>query len=277
MKRPLRFSKMHGIGNDFVMLDCRQQPFDLDTAEIRRLGDRHFGVGFDQLLTIQAATEADCAFRYGIYNTDGSSARQCGNGVRCVAAWLHRAGVLAPGVTRLQSPSGPVNVELLADGEVRVDMGSPRFAPADIPLLVEEEAPSYRLDVVGHRVELGAVSMGNPHAVIVVDDLQQAHVTSLGPQVEMHPDFTDRCNVGFVQIVSREALKLRVWERGVGATLACGTGACAAMVVLRRRGLVDDRVAVSLPGGVLTIEWPGDGVVWMTGPTQFVFEGEWAR
>ena len=131
--------------------------------------------------------------------------------------------------------------------------------------------------MVGHRVELGAVSMGKPHAVIVVDDLQQAHVTSLGPQVEMHPDFPDRCNVGFVQIVSREALKLRVWERGVGATLACGTGACAAMVVLRRRGLVDDRVAVSLPGGVLTIEWPGDGVVWMTGPTQFVFEGEWAR
>lgn len=277
VKRPLRFTKMHGIGNDFVMVDARQQPFDLDAAEIRRLGDRHFGVGFDQLLTIEPASEADCAFRYGIYNTDGSTARQCGNGVRCAAAWLNRAGVLAPGVTRLQSPSGPVNVELLADGEVRVDMGAPRFAPADIPFLADEEAPSYRLDVVGHRVDLGAVSMGNPHAVIVVDDVPLAHVTSLGPQVEMHPDFPDRCNVGFVQIVSREAVRLRVWERGVGETLACGTGACAAMTVLRRRGLVDDRVAVTLPGGALTIEWPGDGVVWMTGPTQFVFEGEWAR
>jgi diaminopimelate epimerase len=276
-KRSLGFSKMHGIGNDFVVVDARQQPFDLDAAEIRRLGDRHFGVGFDQLLTIESATDASCAFRYGIYNTDGSTARQCGNGVRCVAAWLNREGVLAPGLTRLQSPSGPVEAELLSDGEVRVDMGAPRFAPADIPFVVDEEALSYRLDVAGRHIDFGAASMGNPHAVIVVDDVQQAHVTSLGAQLEMHAAFPDRCNVGFVQILSRTKLALRVWERGVGPTLACGTGACAAMVVLRRRGLVDDRVAVALPGGVLTIEWPDDGVVRMTGPTQFVFEGEWAR
>jgi len=274
---PLRFSKMHGIGNHFVVVDCRTRPLDLDGEEIRRLGDQHFGVGFDQLLTIEPATDASCAFRYGIYNTDGSQARQCGNGVRCVAAWLARAGVLPAGATRLQSPSGPVAVELLPSGDVRVNMGVPHFAPEAIPLRADAEASIYRIDVVGREVELSAVSMGNPHAVITVHDIQAAPVGMLGPQVEMHPDFPDRCNVGFAEIVAPDRINLRVWERGVGETLACGSGACAAMVVLRRRGFVGDRVAVALPGGVLQIAWAGDGEVWMTGPAQFVFEGEWAR
>jgi diaminopimelate epimerase len=271
----LRFTKMHGIGNDFVVVDARTQPFDLTVAEIRHVGDRHTGVGFDQLLTIEPASDASCAFRYGIYNTDGSTAGQCGNGVRCVAVWLARAGALRAGATRLQSPSGAVAVELLDDARVRVAMGVPDFAPAAIPLRVEAEASSYRLDVAGHHVELGAVSMGNPHAVIVVDDVATAPVESLGAQLEMHADFPDRCNVGFVQALSRTRVLLRVWERGVGETLACGSGACAAMAVLRRRGLVDDRVTVALPGGELEIEWPGQGELWMTGPAQFVFEGEW--
>ena len=274
---PLRFTKMHGIGNDFVVVDARSTPFDLEVAEIRRLGDRHFGAGFDQLLTIEPSDSADCAFRYGIYNTDGSTARQCGNGVRCVAAWLARAGALDAGTARLMSPSGPVEVELRPDGRVRVNMGTPRFAPAEVPLRGHEEALTYHLDVVNRRVELSALSMGNPHAVILVEDAAAAPVGTLGPQVEMHADFPDRCNVGFAEVLLPERIRLRVWERGVGETLACGSGACAAAVALHRRGLVGARTTVALPGGELDIEWDGHGDVGMTGPAQFVFEGEWAR
>jgi len=270
-----RFTKMHGLGNDFVVLDCRERPFDLDAAAIRRLGDRHFGIGFDQLLAIEPAGDPDCAFRYGIYNTDGSPAGQCGNGVRCVAAWLGRAGALAAGAARLESPSGPVAVELLADGRVRADMGIPRFAPADIPLRAEREVPLYRFALDDVLVECGAVSMGNPHAVVEVPDVDTAPVATLGPHLEAHADFPKRCNVGFVQRLARDRVRLRVWERGVGETLACGSGACAAMVVLARRGRVDNEVGVVLPGGELTIAWRGQGSVWMTGPAEFVFEGEW--
>lgn len=271
----LRFTKMHGIGNDFVVIDARTRPFELSAAEIRRLGDRHMGVGFDQLLTIEPANDPSCAFRYGIYNTDGSSAGQCGNGVRCVAAWLERAGALQPGTTRLQSPSGAVAVELLNDGRVRVAMGIPDFTPVSIPLRVHEEASTYRLDVAGHQVELGAVSMGNPHAVLEVESIKSAPVAALGAQIEMHTAFPDRCNVGFAQIVSRTRVLLRVWERGVGETLACGSGACAATAVLHRRGMVENHVTVVLPGGELQIEWAGEGELWMTGAAEFVFEGEW--
>lgn len=275
--RTLRFSKMHGIGNDFVVVDARTRPFDLGAAEIRRLGDRHTGVGFDQLLSIEPARLEGCAFRYGIWNTDGSTAAQCGNGVRCVAAWLARAGVLRAGLTTLESPSGPVAVELLGDGRVRVAMGVPDFSPSAIPLKVSDEADSYRLDVAGHHVDLGAVSMGNPHAVVVVDDVNAAPVETLGPQLEMHADFPDRCNVGFVQLVTPRHVRLRVWERGVGETLACGSGACAAVAVLRRRERVAASVDVDLPGGRLSIDWSGEGQLWMTGPAAFVFEGEWSR
>ncbi len=271
----LAFTKMHGIGNDFVVIDCREQPLRLDVDAIRRLGDRHFGIGFDQLLTIEPGA-GDCAFAYGIWNTDGSRSGQCGNGVRCVAAWLARAGALGTGSVRLLSPSGPVTVQLLDDGRVRVDMGEPRFAPSAVPIAVDTEAGTYVIEVVGGAVEVGAVSMGNPHAVIEVDDVRNASVGVLGPQIDRADAFPHGCNVGFVQVLARDAVALRVWERGVGETLACGSGACAAVAVMQRRGQLDAHVQVDLPGGTLDIAWHGAGhSVWMTGPAAFVFEGEW--
>jgi len=270
------FSKMHGIGNDFVIVDCRTGPLALDTAAIRRLGDRHFGVGFDQLLTIETARDPSCAFAYGIWNVDGTRSGQCGNGVRCVAAWLARANLLGNGAVRLESPSGAVAVELLDDGRVRVDMGEPRFAPAALPLAVAQESERYAIDVVGRALEIGAVSMGNPHALIEVEDVATAPVSVLGPQVEHAKAFPRGCNVGFAQVLARDAIRLRVWERGVGETLACGSGSCAAVAVLHRRGLVDADVRVALPGGTLDIHWDGPGhALWMTGPAAFVFEGIW--
>ena len=271
----LRFTKMHGAGNDFVVVDCRQAPLALDAAQVARLGDRHFGVGFDQLLTIEPAHDPSCVFAYGIYNSDGSLARQCGNGVRCVAAWLHRAGAIGSGDLQLQSPSGPVGITVGDDGSVRADMGHARFAPQDIPLRLAQADP-YRLSVNGAAIEFGAVSMGNPHAVIEVADVATAPLATLGAALSRDEHFPQGCNVGFVQIVDRGRVRLRVWERGAGATLACGTGACAAVVVLRRRGKLDADVAVELPGGTLQIHWNGaDAAVTMSGPAQFVFEGEY--
>lgn len=272
----LAFSKMHGIGNDFVIVDSRSIPLALDTAAIRRFGDRHFGVGFDQLLTIETARDPSCAFAYGIWNTDGTRSGQCGNGVRCVAAWLARANLLGSGAVRLEGPSGAIAVELLDDGRVRVDMGEPRFAPAALPLDVAQESDRYTIDVVGRALEIGAVSMGNPHALIEVDDVTTAPVSVLGPQVEHAEAFPRGCNVGFAQLLTRDAIRLRVWERGVGETLACGSGSCAAVAILHRRGLVDADVRVGLPGGTLDIHWDGLGhALWMTGPAAFVFEGIW--
>ena len=271
----LRFSKMHGIGNDFVIVDCRTHALGLSEAQISRIGDRHRGVGFDQLLTIEPATDATCAFRYGIYNTDGSQAMQCGNGVRCVAAWLKRNGALGDGATRLQSPSGPIGVELLHDGRVRVDMGVPNFEPAKIPFQASAKSDSYRLTTANHEIEFGAVSMGNAHAVIETSDIANAPLQPIGESLARDPHFPNGCNVGFAQIVDRSHIRLRVWERGAGATLACGSGACAAVAILRRRGKLDDDVAVELPGGTLQLQWSGEGSsMWMTGPAEFVFEGE---
>ncbi|HEX7916193.1 diaminopimelate epimerase [Rudaea sp.] len=271
----LHFTKMHGIGNDFVVLDCRTQPFALEPTQIARIADRHTGVGFDQLLTIEPARDPSCLFYYGIYNADGSMSGQCGNGVRCVAAWLRRAGVLGTGTVRLESPSGPVSVELLADGRVRVDMGEPRFLPEQIPLTLPATDP-YALGVGGERIEFGAVSMGNPHAVVEVADVAAAPLARVGAALSTNAHFPQSCNVGVVQVVDRAQVRLRVRERGVGETLACGTGACAAVAVLRRRAQVDATVAVDLPGGRLEIRWDGPGhALWMTGPAAFVFEGNW--
>jgi len=273
----LAFSKMHGIGNDFVMVDCRHQPFALDEEQIRAIGDRHTGVGFDQLISIEPPRDPSCAFYYGIWNTDGSPAGQCGNGVRCVAAWLHRAGELALGDTvRVESPSGPVTVRLGGPNEVTVDMGVPAFAPAQVPFAADAEAHRHAIEVDGEMLEIGALSMGNPHAVAVVDDLCAPSLLRLGPLLTTHARFPEGANTGFVQFVDRGQLRLRVHERGSGWTQACGTGACAAMAVLRLRGEVDERVRVTLPGGTLTIQWAGPGeTLWMTGPATFVFEGEW--
>ncbi|MDE2309188.1 MAG: diaminopimelate epimerase [Xanthomonadaceae bacterium] len=274
----LRFSKMHGIGNDFVVLDCRHDGFPLDPAQIRALGDRHTGVGFDQLLSVEPARDPSCAFYYGIWNADGTPSGQCGNGVRCVAAWLHRAGALPlGGSARIESPSGAVTVRLLGANEVTVDMGEPLFAPARIPFSAGHAADRYRIDVGGDTLEIGAVSMGNPHAVVAVSDLAAAGLQRLGPQLSGHERFPQGANAGFVQLLDRGHLRLRVHERGAGWTQACGTGACAAMAVLHQRGEVDDRVQVDLPGGTLRIDWAGPGrSLWMTGPAAFVFEGEWA-
>lgn len=271
----LAFTKMHGLGNDFIVVDCREQPLNLDPAHLRRLADRHFGVGFDQLLTIEKALDARCAFGYSIWNADGSRAGQCGNGLRCVARWLARAGLIGVGQTRLHSPGGVVAVELLADGRVAADMGVPHFLPAEIPLRQAQQADRYHLELIGESFEIGAVSMGNPHALLEVDDIARAQVGRIGPLIEHAPAFPQRCNVGFAQVLARDAIALRVWERGVGETLACGSGACAAMAILHRRGRVDAQVRVHLPGGALDIEWQGgDAAMRMIGAAAFVFDGQ---
>lgn len=274
---PLRFSKMHGIGNDFVVLDCRRAGFSLDATQIRALGDRHTGVGFDQLLSVEPARDPSCAFYYGIWNSDGSPSGQCGNGVRCVAAWLHREGALAIGdEVRIESPSGPVTVALVGSGEVRVDMGEPIFEPARIPFDAPSAALDYDMAVGDTTISVGAVSMGNPHVVVSVTALDDPALERLGPLLTGHARFPERANAGFVQLIDRSDLLLRVHERGAGWTRACGTGACAAMAVLHQRGLVDDQVQVELPGGRLQIDWAGPGhVLFMTGPAAFVFEGVW--
>ena len=279
----LRFSKMHGLGNDFVVLDCRHAGFPLDTAQIRALGDRHTGVGFDQLLSVEPARDPTCAFYYGIWNTDGTPSGQCGNGVRCVAAWLHRTGAMALNeAVRIESPSGPVTVRLLSATRVTVDMGEPDFTPTASGLDIAIPTDTYPFTLtLGPQanivLEAGVVSMGNPHAVVSVGALDDPALESHGPLLTTHCQFANGANVGFVQRVDRTNLRLRVHERGVGWTRACGTGACAAMAVLHRRGEVGDSVQVELPGGTLQIDWAGPGQsLWMTGPAAFVFEGEWA-
>jgi diaminopimelate epimerase len=275
----LPFTKMHGIGNDFAVLDWRRGPAGLPAGQIRAMADRHTGIGFDQLLSVEPARDPSCAFYYGIWNADGSPSGQCGNGVRCVAAWLHRAGELAVGDTvRIESPSGPVAVRLLAADRVTVDMGVPDFDPAAAgfdggggdpqPLALDRPA--------GAVLDIGVVSMGNPHAVVAVDDLADPALDAWGPALTAHPRFAHGVNAGFVHRLGRDHVRLRVHERGSGWTLACGTGACAAAAVLQRRGELDPRVQVELPGGTLEIDWAGPGQpLWMTGPAAFAFEGEW--
>lgn len=273
----LRFSKMHGSGNDFAVIGSREGALALDPATVRAMADRHTGIGFDQLLSVEPARDGVSAFYYGIWNADGSPSGQCGNGVRCVAAWLHRAGELTLGETvQIQSPSGPVAVRLVDAHRVTVDMGEPIFDPARIPFDAPHAAERYTVEVDGQSLQIGAVSMGNPHAVVVLDDLFAPELARLGPALTGHARFREGANTGFVQKLSTRHVRLRVHERGSGWTLACGTGACAAMAVLRQRGEVDASVQVDLPGGSLQIDWAGPGErLWMTGPASFVFEGEW--
>lgn len=271
----MAFSKMHGTGNDFVILDLRGGEPAPDPARIRALADRHTGIGFDQLLSIQESARNDCVAAYRVWNSDGSGARQCGNGARCIAAWLVRDGVAVAPRFRLDAPGGVVDVDCLADGRFALDMGVPKFAPARIPLAADCEQASYEQKLGSTPVRFGAVSMGNPHAVIVVEDIAEAPVASLGPALQATDRFPEGVNVGFAQLDSRSAIHLRVHERGVGETLACGSGACAAVAVLVRQGLLDRHVEVHLPGGTLVVDWPHDGAsVRMAGPAAFVFEGE---
>ncbi len=275
----LLFSKMQGIGNDFVVVDCRHQPFALGGEQIRRLADRHFGVGCDQVLSIEPARDPSCAFYYGIWNADGSPSGQCGNGVRCVAAWLARHDALElNSEVRIESPSGPVTVRVLAAGRVAVDMGEPDFDPASVAYGGGGSDPDAVLTIHGAPLAIGMVSMGNPHAVVVMRRSAPLPTEVLGPALTRHPLFSHQVNAGFVESFTPTRIRLRVHERGSGWTLACGTGACAAMAVLRRRGLVEDSVQVELPGGVLQIDWAGPGhSLWMTGSAEHVFSGQWSR
>ena len=269
----IRFTKMHGAGNDFVILDRIAGAPLPDAALAQRIADRHFGVGCDQIMLAEPAAAAGQAYSDRILNADGSSAGQCGNGARCVARYLRERHGLVEGAV-LGSPGDAVAVHFLADGQIELALGVPRLAPADIPFLAAARQPRYPIDTDGGSHVIGALSMGNPHAVLTVDSVDSAPVAALGPLIERHARFPDRANVGFVEVVSRSLLRLRVWERGVGETLACGSGACAAMVAQRLVDAVDECVIIDLPGGRLRVRWAGEGQpVYLAGPAEFVFDG----
>jgi diaminopimelate epimerase len=260
----IAFTKMQGAGNDFVVLDATRAPFALSREQLRRLADRHFGVGCDQVLVVEPATRPDADFRYRIFNADGGEVEQCGNGARCFVKFVHGRGLTQKREIRVQTLGGMIAPRLEDDGEVSVDMGPPHL-----------EAPLVQpLEVEGTRVELAVLSMGNPHAVQLVADVEAAPVAAQGPLLERHQRFPQRVNAGYMQVVDRHAIRLRVFERGAGETLACGTGACAAVVSGIARGLLDSPVRVQTRGGTLTIAWTGgDNAVWMKGPANTVFEG----
>jgi diaminopimelate epimerase len=272
----LRFTKMHGLGNDFVVFDGIRQTIALDPDQLRFIADRHFGVGCDQILLVERAADPAVDFRYRIFNADGGEVQQCGNGARCFVRFVHDKGLTDKNEIRVETASGIIVPRLEADGQVTVDMGPPRFEPAEIPFLAETRQLVYPVEVAGEDLEISALSMGNPHAVVLVADIGKAPVQTLGPAIECHARFPDRVNAGFMQAVDRGQIKLRVYERGSGETLACGTGACAAVVSGVERGLLDDHVTVQLPGGELQISWEGDDTpVTMTGPATTVFEGQY--
>ena len=271
----LKFTKMQGLGNDFVVFDAVRQSVELNPERVRRIADRRFGIGCDQILLVEPPRGPDTQFHYRIFNADGGEVEQCGNGARCFARYVRGHGLSDAEVLDIGTARGPIRLFVEADGQVRVDMGPPRLAPAEIPFIAEDEAGSYALEAGGRSLEIGAVSMGNPHAVLRVEDLDRAAVETLGPAIEGHPRFPERVNAGFMQVIDGGHIGLRVYERGAGETLACGTGACAAVVYGRLRGWLHERVEVRLPGGRLVISWRGKGEpVWMTGPAATVFEGE---
>ncbi len=265
---------MHGLGNDFIVFD-ETPGAPLPGADLLRAwGDRHRGIGFDQALVLSPPRQPGTAVYYRIFNSDGNEVEQCGNGARCVAALVARRQGLGPGELTMDSPAGLIHARLTGDGEVSVRMGVPNFAPAALPFTASAEAAFYALEAGGSTVEIGAVSIGNPHAVLRVPSVKTAPVDRLGPVLEHHPRFPRRTNVGFMEVVDRGHIRLRVHERGAGETLACGTGACGAVAVGRRHGLLDAIVRVDLPGGTLQIGWEGEGhPIWLTGPATTVFEG----
>jgi len=271
----LKFSKMHGLGNDFVVLDGFNQSLALSAAQYRFLADRHFGIGCDQILLIEKPTRSDADFRYRIFNSDGGEVEQCGNGARCFVRYVHDHGLSDKTEIRVETMNGLIVPRLEANGEVTVDMGVPRFEPKDIPFVAEQRALTYMLPLADKQVVISAVSMGNPHAVQVVDDVDTAPVAVDGPRIEAHPSFPKRVNAGFMQVLDRGHVKLRVFERGSGETLACGSGACAAVAAGIQRGLLDAQVRVTTRGGDLMIRWAGEGQsLLMTGPAVEVFSGE---
>lgn len=271
----LRFSKMHGLGNDFVVIDGVSQTVRLTPEKIRALSDRHFGIGCDQLLLVEIPESPTVDFRYRIFNCDGSEVENCGNGARCFAVFVRERKLTGKRVIKVETAGGIIELRVQDDEQVSVDMGVPRLQPAKIPFVADQQAVTYPLEVAGQTYDISAVSMGNPHAVTLVENVKTAPVASLGPQIENHPRFPARVNAGFLQVISRNEINLRVFERGAGETLACGTGACAAVVAGHLRGLLNDNVKVNLPGGSLRIQWQGEGhPVIMTGPAVTVFHGQ---
>ncbi len=271
----LKFTKMHGLGNDFVVIDAISQAVALTPEQIRILANRHFGVGCDQVLLVEPARSKGVDFSYRIFNADGGEVEQCGNGARCFMRFVRDQGLTTRNELVVETMCGVIRPRMEQDGQVTVSMGVPRTRPDEIPFVAEQEALSYALEVAGKEYQIGALSMGNPHAVLQVEDVKNAPVTTLGPLIERHARFPRGVNVGFMRIVDRANIELRVFERGAGETLACGTGACAAMVMARLRGRVDDKVAVTLPGGRLQIAWGKAGEeVHMTGPATSVYEGD---
>ncbi|MGF6391803.1 diaminopimelate epimerase [Pseudomonas plecoglossicida] len=271
----LRFTKMHGLGNDFMVLDLVSQHAHIQPKHAKQWGDRHTGIGFDQLLIVEAPNNPEVDFRYRIFNADGSEVEQCGNGARCFARFVLDKRLTAKKRIRVETKSGIIVLDVQNDGQVSVDMGPPRFVPGEIPFVADEQALSYPLEVDGQVHSIAAVSMGNPHAVLRVDDVRTAPVHTLGPKIEHHPRFPQRVNAGFIQVIDRHRANLRVWERGAGETQACGTGACAAAVAAISQGWMDSPVSLDLPGGRLNIEWAGPGKpVLMTGPAVRVYEGQ---
>ncbi len=270
----IQFTKMHGLGNDFVMIDAITQSINLTAEQIRGIADRHFGVGCDQLLLVEKATDPRAAFRYRIFNADGGEVEQCGNGARCFAIFVRECGLTKKTRIPVETAGGLIELNVEQD-QVTVDMGIPSFQPQSLPFLVENQQETYNLMVNGTEYAIGAVSMGNPHAVLHVDDINIADVQGIGATIENHPQFPQRVNVGFVQILNRKEISLRVYERGAGETLACGTGACAAVAVARMQGELDEDVTVRLNGGDLQIHWQGEGKkLLMTGPATTVFQGQ---
>jgi diaminopimelate epimerase len=275
MMKKLIFTKMQGLGNDFVVLDGINQHVSLNAEQIRRIADRHFGVGCDQLLLVENASHPEADFRYRIFNADGGEVEQCGNGARCFVRFVHDRGLTQKTEIRVETSCGIIAPRLEADGMVTVDMGAPRFEPSEIPFVTSKRALTYDVELGSATVELSTLSMGNPHAVQIVTDIDTAPVALQGPLIEHHTLFPQRVNAGFMQIIDRGHIRVRVFERGAGETLACGTGACAAVVAGIMRGLLDTQVTVSMRGGDLHLRWEGEGrPVLMTGPAVVVFEGE---
>lgn len=271
----LRFTKMHGLGNDFMVLDLVSQHAHIQAKHAKQWGDRNTGIGFDQLLIVEAPSNPDVDFRYRIFNSDGSEVEQCGNGARCFARFVLDKRLTAKKLIRVETKGGVIELDVRNDGQISVDMGAPRLVPADIPFQADDQALTYALDVEGRSEQIFAVSMGNPHAVLRVEDVNSAPVRELGPKIEHHPRFPQRVNVGFIQVIDRHRAQLRVWERGAGETQACGTGACAAAVAAISQGWMDSPVTLDLTGGRLLIEWAGEGhPVIMTGPAVRVYEGQ---
>ncbi len=269
---------MHGLGNDFLVIDAIAQPIEITSALAYEMADRHTGIGFDQLLLLEPARQLGADFSYRIFNADGSEVSQCGNGARCVGRYLYDAGYLQGSSVILGTAQRNLEVQILEDNQVAVNMGLPLFAPQEIPFIASAQADSYFIELPGEKIEIAVVNLGNPHAVIFVADIDRAPVERVGALLEKHDRFPERVNVGFMQCLSRDHIRLRVYERGVGETLACGSGACAAVTIGRVLGLLDAQVQVDVSGGALYVKWiDPEHPVWLMGTTETVFKGEWLK